>query len=388
MPGGALRIAGRFTLTPFPQWDSLTARGGLDIVRAADEEGTVRQGGGTGMTSRDLVIGTLSHETVDRVPRDLWASARIEMFCEDELEEMLFCYPSDIQKCEFPYPRGRRARGTPGKLGRYTDAWGCTWRVTERGTRGQIVDHPLADPARIAGYRLPLELLEKLTAAQVSRVFGMTARFVLAGTQTRPLERLQALRGPEAARADLACGAAPVRDLLAMLHDFSCQEIARWAATEVDGVLFQDDWGTPDGLLVAPEIWRDLFKPLYRDYCEILRQGDKFAFFCSGGDIRSIFEDLLEIGIDAIDTQLLLADPEGLAARFRGRITFWADVEPEPTLARTNPEDCRAAVRRVRKALDYGQGGLIAKCRWDVDVPFENIAAVLEEWCQPVPTCF
>ena len=85
---------------------------------------------------------------------------------------------------------------------------------------------------------------------------------------------------------------------------------------------------------------------------------------------------------------MLLTDLEGLAARFRGRITFWAEIEPEPTLARATPEECRAAVHRVRKALDYGQGGLIAKCRWDVDPPVENIAAVLEEWCQPVPTCF
>jgi len=340
------------------------------------------------MTSRDLLIRTLNFETVDRVPRDLWASARIEMFCEDELEEMLFRYPSDIQKCEFPYPRSRRARAAPGRSGRYTDPWGCTWRVQERGASGQIVGHPLADPARVAGYRPPLELLEKLTPGQVSRDCGTSTRFVLALPQTRPLERLEALRGAEAARADLACGAAPVRDLLAMLHDFSCREIARWAATEVDGVLFHDDCAGPDGLLVAREVWRDLLKPLYRDYCEILHEGDKFAFFCSGGDIRSIFDDLVEIGIDAIDTQLLPAHYEGLAARYRGRITFWAEVQPESTLARATPEECRAAVRRVRKALDYGQGGLIAKCRWDADVPFENVAALLEEWCQPVPTCF
>lgn len=340
------------------------------------------------MTSRDLVIRTLNHETVDRVPRDLWASARIEMFSEDELEEMLFCYPSDIQKCELPSPNDRRARGTAGKPGRHTDAWGCTWRVSERGARGQIVDHPLADPARIAGYRPPLDLLEKLTAAQVSRACGTTTRFVLAQSQTRPFECLQELRGPDAARADLASGARPIRQLLEMLHDFSCREIAGWAATEVDGVLLGDDCGSPDGLLVAPEAWRELLKPLYRDYCELLHQSDKFAFFRCGGDIRPLVEDLREIGIDAIDAPWLMTDAEELAAPFRAQVTFWAAVEPASTLAQGTRDDCRAAVRRIRKALDYGQGGLIAKCPWDADMPLENMAATLEEWCQPVPTCF
>ena len=37
-------------------------------------------------------------------------------------------------------------------------------------------------------------------------------------------------------------------------------------------------------------------------------------------------------------------------------------------------------MRRVRTALDDGRGGVIAQCEWGLRDPFENIAAVFEEW--------
>jgi uroporphyrinogen decarboxylase len=340
------------------------------------------------MTSRELVIRTLNHETVDRIARDLWPSTRIETFHEDELAEMSFRYPSDIQKPDFQVPRGRRSKGTPGKPGRWTDAWGCTWQVTEPGTPGELIEPPLADLAHVAGYRPPLELFDKLSPAQVNRACAATPRFVLARTETEPWNRLQRLHGAEAARVDVACGNRAIRELLAMIHDYCCREIEWWAGTDVDGVSFQDQCGSLSGLHLGPDIWRDLLKPLYRRYCDIVHARDKFVFFHSGGNIAAILEDLVEIGIDAVDCHLFAMDFENLADRYRKRVTFWGGIDPQETFVSGTAADCRDAVRRIRKALDFGQGGVIAKCWWDTNIRFENVAAVFEEWCQPVPACF
>jgi len=40
----------------------------------------------------------------------------------------------------------------------------------------------------------------------------------------------------------------------------------------------------------------------------------------------------------------------------------------------------RAAVGRVRAALDHGQGGVIAQCEWGKDVDYDHVAAVFEAW--------
>jgi hypothetical protein len=238
----------------------------------------------------------------------------------------------------------------------------------------------------MAAYQPPWELLDGLAAGgnRVNRGCGATSRFVLARSETRPFERFQALCGPQRAFLDLADGSRFARDLLARLHDFSCREMELWADTDVDGVAFGDDWGSQASLLISPDAWRDLFGPMYRRYCEILHGRDKFAFFRSEGYIADVFHDLVAAGVDAVHTQLFAMDIEALARHFRGRITFWGEVDPQRTLPLGTPEDVRAEVHRVRQALDFGRGGLIAQCRWDVDTPFENVAAVFKAWLEPV----
>ena len=92
----------------------------------------------------------------------------------------------------------------------------------------------------------------------------------------------------------------------------------------------------------------------------------------------------MEIGVDAVHSQLFLMDVEQLAMQFRGRITFWGEIDSRRVLPFGTPGDVRAAVHNVRKALDYGRGGLIAQCEWGHDVPFENVAALFEQWMEPV----
>ena len=337
------------------------------------------------MTSRDRVIRTLNQEAVDVTPRDLWKLPGIELDRGDELAEIQLRYPSDLVKPDFQYPRGQRAKGTPCAVGQYTDAWGCVWQTAERGVTGEVKLPPLADLSGLADYQPPREWLDGFQVSRVNRGCGATSRFVLAWTETRPFERLQFLRGTEATFVDLACGAATLRRLLAMLHDFFCREMELWASTDVDGVAFRDDWGSQTALLISPDMWRDLFKPLYREYCEILHAKDKFVFFRSHGFIEDIFGDLVDVGIDAINSQLFCMNLEGLAKQFRGRVTFWGEIDCQRLLPFCRPAAVRAGVERVQRALDFGHGGVIAQCEWGLNVPIQNIAAVFEQWLQPVP---
>lgn len=336
------------------------------------------------MTSRDRVVLTLNHQAVDRIARDLWVSAERRLNHADEVAEMRFRYASDIIRADFRYPRGHRCKGKRREVGEYTDAWGCTWRVPTRGVIGQLIGPPLAEISHLDGYQPPWEVLEEADLSAANESCATTSRFVIFWSETRPLERLQALRGPEAALADLAAGDAEVRRLLAMLHDFSCREMHLWAQSCVDGVVFMDDWGTQSGLLASPGLFRDLFKPLYREYCEILHSHDKYAFFHSDGNITDIFGDLVEVGVDAINAQLFSMDIEALARDYCGKITFWGEIDRLHTLPLGTAEQVRAAVRRLQRTLDHGCGGVIAQCEWSAGVPFNNVAAAFEQWMRPL----
>lgn len=337
------------------------------------------------MTSRDLVIRSLNHDPIDRAPRELWPLPGLETTHADELAEIRLRFPSDLAAPDFKYPSGKRSKGKPYHPGRYTDAWGCTWQVDQRGAMGDVKESPLADPAAIAEYKPPFEVLDSNRFDKASQSCAASSRFMLAMTDIRPFERLQFLRGPDVARADLAAETKEIRSLLAMVHDFYCQELAHWAKTDVDGVAIFDGWGSSTGLLLPPDVWRDLFRPLYREYAKIVHAGDKFLFFYSDGNILEILGELIKLGVDAIHCPLHLMDIERLAKRFRDRVTFWCETDRQQMLPCGTVEQVRQSVLEIRRNLDFGSGGLIARCQWGPEAPFRNVVAYFEQWMAPLP---
>ncbi len=336
------------------------------------------------ITSRERVIRALTHQPADRVPRDLWTAPGFRALRSDELRELRLRFPSDVQRPTAVYPPGLRSEGKPHRVGEYTDAWGCIWEVTERGTAGQVKYAPLADRSQLASYEPPFELLSGMRISDVNRAANSSTRFVLGWSETRPFERLQFLRGTETARGELLRGNREIRGLLTNLHNFFLRDITRWTQSDVDGVLFGDVWASSQQLFLPLEVWRDLFRPLYRDYCELLHEHDKFVLFRSGGDISAILPDLIEMGVDAVHCPLAGMDLERLRREYRGRITFWGEIVPHETLHHGAPADVRQAVRRVRRNLDAREGGLVAQCAWNPKVPLANLIAFFDEWLYPL----
>jgi hypothetical protein len=170
-----------------------------------------------------------------------------------------------------------------------------------------------------------------------------------------------------------------------MVHTYFCEDVDAWAKTTVDAVALMDDWGSNTGLLIRPDMWREKFKPLYKEYCDIIHRAGKYVFFHSDGHIEAIYGDLIEIGVDALNSQLFCMDIERLGQRYGGRLTFWGEIDRQHVLPYGTPDDVRDAVRRVRRAVDRGTGGVIAQCEWGKDNSVRNIEAVFEAWEEPMP---
>ncbi len=336
------------------------------------------------MLSRERVVRALRFQHPDRAPRDLWMLPGVRMFRSAEADEVLARFPIDIGAPNASYGQGKRARGTPNVKGTYTDEWGSVWEVGESGVVGEVKHPPLADWSALATYEVPFEVLDNADLSRVDEGCRQTERFVLAGTLTRPFERMQFLRGSENLLLDFGWGPAELFRLRDMLHEFSLRELEMWCRTAVDGISWMDDWGSMRGLLISPTTWREFFKPLYADYVRIIHQAGKFAFFHSDGNIETIIPDLIEIGVDALNSQLFCMDIERIAENHRGKITFWGELDRQHTLPFGTPEDVRRDVRRVRRALDTGAGGVIAQFEWGNDAPMANVVAAYEEWLRPL----
>lgn len=318
-------------------------------------------------------------QTPDRIPRDLWALPGIRLHRKTELDAMLNRFPSDFSAVGNPN-KSTRTRGQSGVVGSYVDAWGCIWQVAEPGVAGEIKQPILSDWKALDSWQPPWEMLDQPDLSNVEKHCRATSRFVLAGTETRPFERMQFLRGSENLFVDLGYGTPEMLRLRDMLHTYYVREMQMWAATEVDGVSFMDDWGSQTALLLSPTMWRELFKPLYAEYCAILRKAGKFVFFHSDGHIEAIYPDLIEIGVHAVNSQLFCMDIEELGRRYKGQITLWGEIDRQHLLPFGTTDQVKAGVQRVRRSFDDGCGGLIGQCEWGIKDPAENIAAVFEAW--------
>lgn len=333
------------------------------------------------MNEKERVFAVLNQEKPDRVPRHTWTLPSIHMFRQHEYDLLQKQYPDDVGSAPKVYGRSRYARGNAYHVGTYTDEWGAIWEVGEPGVTGEVKKPPLADWKALDSYRIPWELLDDANFLVTEDHYRNSSQFVLATTHTRPFERLQFLRGTENVYMDLAYGAPELLQLKEMLHEFSLRELSQWGDSAVDGVAFIDDWGSQSSLLISPEMWREHFKPMYAQYVDILHGKGKKVFFHSDGNIELIIPDLIEIGIDALNSQLFCMDLEKIGQEYAGKITFWGEIDRQHVLPFGSRQEIRDAVERVYVSLvKNSETGVIAQCEWGTDVSMEAIAVVYEAW--------
>ena len=356
------------------------------------------------MTPRERVYRALTFRGPDRAPRDLWMLGAIPLRHKEQLADLLAQYPLDFARAPVTYrkqaqsaamqaleqdphyatsPGGPR-QPSPDFVGRYVDEWGCEWQTLEPGAVGEVIRPRLAGWSELPAFSPPYALLDQIDLAPSYPFYDQTDRFVLCSSTVEPFQRLMFLRGFENLMADIGLLKAELLELIRIVHEFNLRQLEILAPVSADAIMFKDDWGSQTSLLISPRHWRKLFKPLYADYCRIIHDAGKFAFFHSDGHIAAIFPDLIEIGVDAVNSQLFCMDIEALAREYKGQITLWGEIDRQQALAFGTPQDVRQAVRRVRRAFDDGSGGLIAQCEWANDTPHANIEAVFSAWSEPL----
>jgi len=143
-----------------------------------------------------------------------------------------------------------------------------------------------------------------------------------------------------------------------------------------------DDWGSQRQLLIPPPLWRQFFKPLYREYCDLAHAHGKFAFMHSDGHIAEVYDDIVEIGVDALNSQLFCMDMADLARRAKGKLTFWGEIDRQHVLPAKDPQVGRAAVREVAKHFYDPAGGVIAQFEFTPGSHPATAIAIFEEWEQ------
>ena len=335
------------------------------------------------MTSRELVKATLEFKnTNERVPRQLWTLGWAHIHEKAALDEIVSKYEWDFGNPEVVYGEVNPVKkGDPEAVGTSIDDWGCVFTNIHEGVVGEVKapivaedDYDWEDTSRI---HIPEELLT-FDIDKVNESCRKSDKFIMAGITPRPFEQMQFIRGTENLYIDLATKNEGMLKFLARMHDFYCRALEKWAKTEVDGLSFMDDWGAQRSLLINPELWREIFKPLYKDYIDIAHSHGKKIFMHSDGYTLDIIPDLIELGLDALNTQIFCMNMKDLA-KFRGKITFWGEICRQQILPYGTTEDVKRAVESVYENL-WDNGGCIAQCEFGAGAKPKNVEAVYDNW--------
>jgi uroporphyrinogen decarboxylase len=332
-----------------------------------------------GVTPRQLVHATPAFKAPPRAPRDLWVLPWAQSRFPQEIAELKARYPMDLAKPPECLLEPLPTHGDRYETGTFIDMWGNEYVNVQPGVAGevkrpQIRDEQWRDASRI---RFPREL-QTLDVDKVNAFCAGTDKFVSTDFSPQPFQLLQFLRGTEDLLTDLMVRPPRMMEFLDNVHNFYCETLALWAESDVDALNIVDDWGAQNALLIPPALWREVFKPLYRDYIDIAHRRGKKIFMHSDGHLLEILEDLVELGLDAVNSQIFCMGPERLRP-YAGRITFWGEMDRQGLLCFGSPADVEAAVRRVQDNL-WKDGGCIAQLEFGAGARPENVLATYRAW--------
>jgi len=331
------------------------------------------------VTSREVVYQTLEFKNTTRVPRQMWALPWADIYHHDKLVKIRKDFPTDFKNVDAHLKTQPKSVGNPYEVGEYTDIWGAKFKNIQRGIIGEVKEPIILgdnwetqDEAHI-----PYELLG-IDKKKINEQCAKTDKFIIAGECPRPFEQLQFLRGTVQLYMDLAAKPQGMIKFMEKMHSFYCEWVEAWAQTDVDGIMMMDDWGSQNSLLISPKMWEDIFKPMYKDYIDIAKKYGKKTFMHSDGNTIEIIPHLIELGLDAFNTQIFCIGIEKLK-QFKGKITFWGEIDRQHILVDNTQEQVAQAVKSVYENL-WDSGGCIAQCEFGAGANPDNVYTVFETW--------
>ena len=374
------------------------------------------------LTPRERVLTTLDHKKPDRVPIILGVSnaTGIKMKTYQGIKKMVGINAPDEYIYQWPElgtakideatmqrlhsdVRGVRDLEPASTLERNRnrephspciDSWGSGQKEVEPGewfpgihplpnatTIEEIENYPgwpdMSDPTRIAHVQKTAQRL-----ADDNQYAIMATPWLLF-----PLERAFAMQGMDVFLLNLAIYPDFAKALLENIAQ-KCKELMSpflaALGDNVDIIKIGDDLGTQESLLMSPQMYRDILKPIHADFIQFIKKRTQAkVLFHTDGDVFPLIEDFIEIGVDILNpiqtSAGKMSNLQKLKKRFGKDIVFCGGIDTQRILPEGTPAEVRKEVHRVLDILSPGGGYMVSSVHTIMnDVPPENVLAMVD----------
>jgi len=331
------------------------------------------------MTNRDMVIAAIEHDSPGYTPHNVF-------FTGDMLNKMIrhtgnADYINTINNHIDKVSLKKAHVPVEGRSEHFIDEYGVIWdKSGVDKDMGAVAEYQISSVEQLAAYEPPPvdeaymhNLCKELMAAK-------TENFAVASVGFTVFERAWSLCGMENLLCYMLTDPDAVESLFAKLERQSIQKVNIALQYDFDGVIFGDDWGQQQGMIMGKPLWRKLLKPHVAAMYGAVKAKGKYVMQHSCGDLKGILDDLIEIGLDVYQTfQPEIYDIREYKEKLRSRLTVWGAISTQIHLPFKTPDEIYDITKNTMQILGKG-GGYIASPTHDVpgDVPPENIEAMVK----------
>jgi len=148
----------------------------------------------------------------------------------------------------------------------------------------------------------------------------------------------------------------------------------------IDGILLGSDWGTQRDLIMSPQCFRTMIKPGEIQEYELIKKYKKDVFVHSCGNVERIMDDLVEMGVDALNpVQPECMDLRWIQDTYGEDMVFYGGISTQKTLPYGTPAEVEAEVNQIIQIMNQHHGYITAPSQEiQEDVPYENLIALIE----------
>jgi len=344
------------------------------------------------MNNRERVLASLNHKQSDKVPYHI-------RFTNTQREKMIHFYndkdfESKIDNC-FTLLRCYKKVGSNRfnseiwkdemnsweeiKPNIWLDEFGVEWYRSMEEDIG-IVRNVLINNDNISNFVLPdpddvdryvdyRKCIEKTIDGFIVVVHGFSL-----------FERAWILAGMENVLSGMLSNKKFIHTLLDKILDFNLRVIDNVCSYDIDAILFGDDWGIQNGLIMGPELWREFIKPRVKKMYARTKKRGKYVFIHSCGMVDELFPELIEMGVDVFNPfQPEVMNVFELKKIYGDRLCFYGGISTQRTLPFGSISEVKDEVNRLIDEIGK-DGGYFLSPSHNIpgDAKPENVHAMIE----------
>jgi uroporphyrinogen decarboxylase len=326
------------------------------------------------MKPRDYIISQIKHKETKPVP--------FTMPCEAPVAKRLDEYYGGSRwKSMIPKDTLQEKKISQSHM---VDGYGGIWRIDRLPWH---LEKPPLSGSTLKGYKFPsvsqfVDPIYENKGAAIEKINNDKESFHSIAMGWGIFEQTWRIRGFEEVLMDMIEEPEFYREFTERITELYVEMVKACSDIPADAFLFGDDWGEQRGVIIGPDRWREFIKPCWKKvYAEVHKQG-KFAMSHSCGSVADIMPDIIEIGLDVLES--VQPEAEGmntyvLKEKWGDKIAFWGTLGSQSLLPFGTPAEIRNEVKKLCEIVGKGGGLILAPAKpLRPEMPTENVVALLE----------